>query len=135
MTGPTRPAPPPAPWWWRTADMHEIRAHLDNPDNGLYGLDPIRFGVALSLLPINHPVLVAAALAVEVAHARHTGRTAHRDLSRDIAAGADWRQVAATHLSHDVLTARRAALPPGYPPCPIPGRPDRMTDTDPGAAA
>jgi len=110
-------AAPPTPWWWRTREMAEIRAHLDDPDNGLDALNPTRFGVALSLLPINHPVLIAAGLAVDIAHGRHALRTAHRDLGHDLAGAAtDWRRVAANHLPHDVLAARRAALPPGYRP-------------------
>ncbi len=82
-------------------------------DELLAGLDPARFAAALSVLPINHPLVVAASLAVETAHTRHDRRTAHQQISRDISAGADWSRIAAQHIPHAELQARRAQ--PAYP--------------------
>lgn len=126
---PTAASGNPTPWWWTTREITEIRDRLD-AGHGLDGLDPVRFGVALSLLPIDHPLIVAAALAVDVATTRHTDRIAHRDISHDIAGAADWRRNAANHLPYDVLAARRAR--PHYPPGRTPFEPAR---TDPPAPA
>lgn len=79
----------------------------------LAGLDPARFAAALSVLPINHPLVVAAALAVETAHTRHERRTSHQQVSHDISGAADWSRIASNHITHDELEARRAR--PAYP--------------------
>lgn len=75
-------------------------------------LDPVEVGALISTLPINHPLVAAAKLAVEVAFARHAARIAHRDISRQVSTGTDWRRVAAKHVPYDELQRRRAAPGP-----------------------
>lgn len=74
----------------------------------LDGLAPAALGAALSVLRLTDPHLVAARLGVEVAEARHQQRLEHHQISRQISAGTDWRRVAAQHVTHEDMTARRA---------------------------
>jgi len=101
---------------------HQDTAHdIARGGAGEVSRDPVRFGVALSQLPPDHPLMVAAALAVETAAARHQGRLDHAELRHDLSRAADWARVAAGHVTHTDMQAYRAV--PGCPPGLAPAEP------------
>lgn len=77
-----------------------------------YDLDPVTLAVTLSLLAVNHPLVVAARLGVEVAEERRAYRLAQREAGHDIHGGDSrfWRAFAANHVPY-VEMARRRAVP------------------------
>jgi hypothetical protein len=75
-------------------------------------LDPTALAVMLSLLPVLHPLLVAARLGVEVAEARNARRRALRDASHDVAGHPAWRGYADRRVTYEELQRRRATVGP-----------------------
>lgn len=84
-----------------TAERHPVAELVVPPDNDL-GVDPIRLGVLLVRLPADHPLVVAARLAIEL---RDEWR-ARRQAAADIAA-CPWRD-RPVRVSHAELRQRRS---------------------------
>lgn len=80
----------------------------------LAGVDPVVLAVALSLLPVHHPLLVAVRLGVEVAALRHAHRVHMRDASHDVHGGDGrfWRSFATNHVPYVEIARRRAVAGP-----------------------
>ncbi len=96
-------------------------------DRGPIDVDPVRFGVALSQLPPDHPLVAAAGLAVETVHTLYKLQGDHLDLLRDISGAQDWARYAARRLPYAELAARR-----GRPiPTDHPTKDDTMDDDTP----
>lgn len=75
---------------------------------GFEQLDPVAFAAWLSQLPEDHPMLVAARAAVEVADLRRDRARAMREASHAVAGALDWRRVADEFVSFAELQRRRS---------------------------
>jgi hypothetical protein len=88
--------------------MTRPRQNIEHRPASVDDLDPVALGVAISLLPPNHPLVVAAKSAAEVSEERHARAVAMRDASKDVAGAHDWKGYAAGWVPREEIVRRRS---------------------------